>query len=146
LRTIDLIVIHCADTPSSMDIGVKEIREWHTAPLPKGRGWKDIGYHWVIRRNGEIEQGRTEETQGAHVAGHNEHSIGICLVGGKPTANFTVAQMVALKGLLHEVTTRYPKATVLGHYNLDPHKTCPNFDAAQFWLTELEHAALTLPK
>ena len=39
-----------------MDIGAEKIKEWHT----KGNGWSDIGYHWVIRRDGTLDKGRDE--------------------------------------------------------------------------------------
>ena len=83
MRQIDHIIVHCSYTPPSMDIGAETIREWHTLPKPKGRGWSDIGYHWVIRRNGTVEAGRSEERAGAHAKGYNQDSIGICLIGGK---------------------------------------------------------------
>ena len=51
MRKINLIVIHCSDTYARMDIGVNEIRQWHLQ-----RGFNDIGYHYVIRRDGAIEQ------------------------------------------------------------------------------------------
>jgi N-acetylmuramoyl-L-alanine amidase len=76
-REIDLIVIHCAYTSPKMDIGVKEIDEWHRA-----RGWNQIGYHYVVRRDGTVEHGRSVKTVGAHVKGFNAKSIGVCLVGG----------------------------------------------------------------
>ena len=47
----DMIVIHCASTPASMDIGVKEIKKWHV----EDNKWDDIGYHYVIRRDGTLE-------------------------------------------------------------------------------------------
>ncbi len=50
---INLIVVHCAATPPSMNIGAAEIRKWHT-----DKGWSDIGYHYVIRRDGTQEEGR----------------------------------------------------------------------------------------
>lgn len=124
MRSINLIVIHCADTPPSMDIGVKELREWHI----KDRGWKDVGYHYVIRRNGVVEFGRNVEVVGAHAAGHNAHSIGICLVGGKPQANFTLEQWASLAKLVKGLKFTYKNAEVLGHCELDPNKTCPQFD------------------
>lgn len=133
-RAIDLVVIHCADTPSTMDIGVAEIRKWHT----EERGWSDIGYHWVIRRDGTLEQGRDEAVAGAHVAGHNSRSIGVCMIGGKgaggiASANFTPAQWHRLDTLLRELAERYPNAEVLGHRDLDPKKACPAFDVRR-WL------------
>ena len=60
MRKINLIVIHCSDTYARMDIGVNEIRQWHLQ-----RGFNDIGYHYVIRRDGAIEQGRPIEKPGA---------------------------------------------------------------------------------
>ena len=65
MRKINLIVIHCSDTYARMDIGVNEIRQWHLQ-----RGFNDIGYHYVIRRDGAIEQGRPIEKPGAHAAGY----------------------------------------------------------------------------
>jgi len=133
MRYINMIVIHCADTPAEMDIGAEEIRRWHTDPPPQGRGWSDIGYHFVIRRNGEIENGRDVGVVGAHVHGFNQHSIGICMVGGKPEANFTKEQWNTLADLVEELHIRYPNAKILGHNNLNSLKTCPTFDAIAWW-------------
>ena len=77
-KKTDSIIIHCAATKKSMDIGYKEIREWHVDQ----NGWDDVGYHYIIRRNGKLEKGRPEEYSGAHAPSHNSRSIGICLVGG----------------------------------------------------------------
>lgn len=125
---INKIVIHCADTFADMDIGAKEIDQWH-----RQRGWSQIGYHYVIRRSGEIEKGRPESTPGAHVAGHNTGSIGICLVGGKARGrenpcNFTRQQWSALENLVRILTLEYPQAEVLGHTDLDAGKSCPTFN------------------
>ncbi|MCQ4158782.1 N-acetylmuramoyl-L-alanine amidase [Roseomonas sp. GC11] len=129
------IVIHCSATPPKMNIGVKEIDRWHRL-----RGFFKIGYHFVIRRNGEIEPGRAESEIGAHVAGHNATSIGICLVGGvaedNKTAqdNFTDKQWVALRRLLVDLRSRYPEATVLGHRDFpNVRKDCPSFSVSE-WL------------
>ena len=126
MRLIDTIVAHCADTPADMDIGVEAIRRWHVDE----RHWDDVGYHYVIRRNGDIEPGRPLEVPGAHVKGHNAHSIGICLVGGKGGFNFTIAQVRAARILIRGLLIEFPHAAVCGHRDLDPNKTCPNFDAA----------------
>ena len=128
MRTVNLVVIHCADTYATMDIGAKEIDAWH-----RGRGWKGIGYHYVIRRDGTIEKGRPEEVPGAHVSGHNQHSIGICYAGGKsadgrPEDNRTEAQKESLRELVAELLERYPDARIVGHHDLNPAKACPCFD------------------
>lgn len=128
MREIKYIVIHCADTYSDMDIGVKEIDRWH-----KERGWKGVGYHYVIRRNGIIEVGRTETKTGAHVVGYNSNSLGICYAGGKsakgdPEDNRTEAQKISLTNLVNDLKIRYPEAKVVGHHDLFPGKACPCFD------------------
>lgn len=125
------IIVHCADTPTSMDIGVREIARWHV----EENGWSAIGYNWVIRRSGAIEGGRdldndgdfNEET-GAHAKGFNTESIGICLVGGKGGFNFTYEQVEALKDLIDDIEDEYGPMEILGHRDLDSHKTCPSFD------------------
>lgn len=111
------IVIHCSATRPSQDIDAAEITRWH-----RQRGFVAIGYHYVIKRDGTVEQGRPEDTVGAHVSGHNSNSIGICLVGGvsendvnKPESNFTKEQMAALKTLITDIRTRYPNTKVQGH-------------------------------
>ena len=130
MRKIDTIVIHASDTPPSMDVDAAEIRRWHV----EDNGWRDIGYHWVVRRSGELEAGRPEPEPGAHVAGHNAHSIGICMVGGRkegggPDSNYTLAQWSTLHELLANLAERFPDAKVVGHRDLDSSKACPCFDA-----------------
>jgi N-acetyl-anhydromuramyl-L-alanine amidase AmpD len=117
-----------------MDIGAKEIREWHTAPPPKGNGWRDIGYHYVIKRNGTVQAGRPDNQVGAHVAGHNATSIGICMVGGgKGICNFTREQWATLDLIVEGLIKKYPNAAVCGHRDLNPAKACPSFDARAWW-------------
>jgi hypothetical protein len=97
-----------------MDIGADTIRDWHV----NGNGWRDIGYHLVIRRDGSIEKGRDINDSGAHAAGYNSKSIGLCLVGGmaednSAENNFTAQQWTSLlakvKELLVEVSSYSPK-------------------------------------
>lgn len=139
MRKIGLLIVHCSATKLGQDIGVKEIRQWHTAPAPKGNGWRDVGYHFIIRRNGIVEDGRPVEQVGAHVAGKNANSIGVCLVGGindagAPDANFTKEQWTALTRVLRVLKANFPKATIHGH-NEFAAKACPSFDV-QKWLKD----------
>jgi len=142
-RTINKFVVHCAATKPSMDIGVEQIRDWHK----NGRGWSDIGYHWVIRRDGTVEPGRNEATPGAHVRGHNQDSIGICLVGGlnedtlAPENNFTARQFDSLKVLIEALWQRHPRAGVFGHNEFNPNKACPCFDVGDWLSTWVSEAA-----
>ena len=129
MRNIDTIIIHCSDTPPSMDIGVDEIRRWHV----EERGWDDIGYHFVIRRDGTIEPGRNIDIQGAHAAGHNHGSLGICVVGGQtalgePDCNYTSEQWKSLDQLCTDMDFMY-SADIIGHRDVSK-KDCPCFDVA----------------
>ncbi len=138
MRTIKHIVVHCSATRRSMDIGAKEIRKWH-----KDKGWNDIGYHYVIRRDGSVEKGRKENVIGAHVKGYNKHSIGICMVGGvdgynDPQDNFTSDQYETLRLLIDGQKEKHPKAKVLGHRDFpNVNKACPCFDVIP-WYADLK--------
>lgn len=128
------IVIHCSATRGSQNFTAADIRRWHI-----DKGWKDIGYHYVIRRDGMVEPGRAENAIGSHVQGHNADSIGICMVGGiddttwKPADNFTPAQWRSLRTLVERLVKTYPSAKVLGHRDFPGvKKACPSF-AAKVW-------------
>lgn len=132
----DHIVVHCAATKATMDIGVREIRQWHVQ-----QGWLDVGYHFVIRRNGTVEDGRPHDVVGSHVKNYNSRSIGICLVGGinakgAPENNFTAAQFESLSLLLRAQKRTYPNTKIVGHRDLDSGKACPSFDVAQWLKTQ----------
>lgn len=141
-RSIDLILVHCTATAEGKDYTVEQIREWHTAPKPKGNGWSDIGYHYVIYRDGSIHEGRDVDVSGAHCEGHNAHSIGIVYVGGcekdgkTPKDTRTEEQKTALLSLLLDLRKLYPDAVIAGHRDYDRKgKRCPSFDAK----TEYRH-------
>ena len=115
-----------------MDIGLKEITEWHLA-----RGFNSAGYHDIIRRDGTLEFGRDENQVGAHVKGYNSRSVGICMVGGKdddgsPVNNFTPEQFKTLRRCIKFHKALHPDAQVVGHSDLNPHKACPCFDVVQW--------------
>ena len=132
------IVIHCSQTRPSQKIGAKEIDRWH-----RERGWLKIGYGTVIKRDGTIEQGRQDDEVQAHVKGYNHTAFGLCLVGGanednwkQPEDNFSAEQWESLKTELTRLVKKYPDARIVGHYDLDKHKTCPNFDVQDYLLHE----------
>ncbi len=133
MRDIDTIILHMAATKPSMDVGADDIRRWHVAE----RGWDDIGYHYVIRRDGTIERGRPVETPGAHAYGHNKTSIGVCLVGGlteddDADCNFTKRQWDALERCVNDLMAQHGELQVIGHRDVSD-KECPGFDAKQWW-------------
>ena len=124
-------IIHFSETPENMDIGVKEITEWHT-----DRGFETIGYHFVIRLDGTIELGRPLWSVGAHVKGQNSDSVAICYVGGKKIDGTlgdtrTPKQMESLELLIQSLRIVYDCLLVFGHNDYDDNKVCPGFDAKQ---------------
>lgn len=128
-RDIKEIIVHCAATPEGRDFTVAQIKQWHLQ-----RGFTDIGYHYVVYRDGSIHTGRPESKSGAHCTGHNAISIGVCYIGGMDAANKnpkdtrTPAQKASLLKLLKELKAKYPKAKIFGHRNF-ANKACPSFDA-----------------
>ena len=127
MRQITEIIIHCSATPEGGDYTVADIDRWHRA-----RGFRQIGYHYVIYRDGSIHIGRPLNEAGAHCQGHNAHSIGICYIGGlakdgrTPKDTRTPEQRNSLRTLLHQLWEDYPRATIHGHYEFAP-KACPSF-------------------
>lgn len=134
MRTIDKIIIHCTATPEGRTVTIADVTKWH-----KEKGYKTIGYHYLIGLNGEIWAGRSIEQSGAHTIGQNANSIGICYVGGcdknmQPKDTRTPAQINALKSLLQQLKTKFPNTTIHGH-NEFANKACPSFNV-QEWLKE----------
>lgn len=145
MRKINEIIVHCSATAEGKDFTVEDITRWH-----KARGFKTIGYHWVVYRDGTVHAGRSENEVGAHCVGHNANSIGVCYIGGlaadgkTPKDTRTAAQKAALRGLLKKLVAKYhlPKGSIKGHRDtyadkngngkVDPWewgKACPSFDA-----------------
>ena len=126
MRQITLIIIHCSAVRPDQTSSVAQIDSWH-----RKRGWKlGVGYHYVVRRDGEIQAGRPEWMVGAHCKNHNSHSLGVCYEGGlnirgQPADTRTEAQKRALGWLLRQLHRAYPKALIVGHHDLNPQKDCP---------------------
>ena len=130
MRIITLIIIHCSAVRPWEQSGFREIDLWH-----RQRGWKyGCGYHFIVRRDGSIEDGRPLEMIGAHCLNHNNHSIGICYEGGldvagRPADTRTEAQKVTLSQLLERLHRQFPNAVIVGHNVFEPMKACPCFNA-----------------
>lgn len=128
MRQIKEIILHCSATAEGRDYTVADIDRWH-----KARGWRGIGYHYVIYRDGSVHPGRPVEQVGAHCTGHNANSIGICYIGGlaadnkTPKDTRTPAQIQALRDLVGELKKKYPGARVHGHNEFSA-KACPCFN------------------
>jgi len=134
-RKIDTIFIHCSDTRTDQNFGVKDFRKWHM----EERGWSDVGYHYVIRLNGTIEEGRPLHRIGAHAGKrHNSGSIGICFEGGLTPAGEKwdeplKAQLIALGKLLQMIQPVYGILRIRGHYEVST-KSCPNFNIKHLYI------------
>ena len=135
MRKINSIIIHCTATQEGRDVTVEQIREMHV----KQNHWIDIGYHYVIYRDGTIKEGRPLEKAGAHVKNHNAHSIGVCYVGGltkdgkhsKDTR--TIEQKIALFQLVYDLMGRFCLNLEQVHcHNEYANKDCPCFSISQF--------------
>jgi N-acetylmuramoyl-L-alanine amidase len=130
-RMINEIIIHCTATPEGRECTVDEIRRWH-----RQRGFSDIGYHYIVHLNGDLDLGRNVDISGAHCLNHNAHSIGVVYVGGvakdgkTPKDTRTQEQKATLASLLLDLRKLYPKATIHGHRDF-ANKACPSFDATK---------------
>lgn len=129
MRKINEIIVHCSATPEGKDFTVEDIRRWH-----RQRGFNDVGYHYVVYRDGSVHDGRSLDYIGAHCKGHNAYSIGVCYIGGmtadnrSPKDTRTSAQKAALLALLKRLKQQFPSATIRGHRDF-ANKACPCFDA-----------------
>ena len=147
MRTITLIIIHCSATPEGKSLSAEACRLDHILH----RGFRDIGYHFYITRDGEIHRGRPLEKVGAHCRNHNSHSIGICYEGGldckgHPKDTRTEWQKHSMRVLILTLLKDYPGCRICGHRDLSPDlngngeiepeewiKACPCFNAEKDW-------------
>lgn len=128
-RKIDEIIVHCSATRPDQHVTAADVRRWHT----RERGFRDIGYHFVIETDGRIARGRPLDQTGAHCRGHNARSVGICYMGGigsdgKPADTRTTRQKKAMLSLLTALARAFPQARIHSHRDFAP-KACPCFDA-----------------
>jgi N-acetylmuramoyl-L-alanine amidase len=117
MRAITKHIVHCSDSEQG---NVAQVRRWH-----RERGWEDVGYHFIIRRDGEVEIGRTLDDVGAHCQGHNVDSVGTCLIGKR---DFLPCQFVALRRVHAMLRALFGDIRLHGHCEFNAGKTCPNFN------------------
>jgi len=135
-KSTEFIVVHCSASVPDIKTDAKVIDRWH-----RQRGFLMLGYHYVIKTDGIIEPGRDPESIGAHVAGYNHNSIGICMVGGvdrdqRAVNNFTPEQFSSLTALVQTLHEKYPDAVIQGHRDFPKVvKACPCFDV-KLWVAK----------
>lgn len=130
-RRIEYLVVHCSATRVNIPFTEKQLLACHLA-----RGFRGIGYHFYITKDGVLHETRPMSEIGAHALGFNLHSIAVCYEGGldelgKPADTRTSQQRETLRRVLKELKGLFPQARIVGHYQLsaDIHKVCPVFDA-----------------
>ena len=129
LTEVKFLVVHCADSKSSMDVTTDTLRQWHVTE----RGWSDIGYHFFIKFDGSVHRCRREKYQGAHCRAVNDKSIAICIEGGfGGVDNYTSIQKHALMALLTEKKAEHKNAAIVGHSHFD-NKACPCFNVVEWY-------------
>lgn len=143
MRPLNEIIVHCTATPNDWldgrptSLKVQSIRNYHVKSLK----WRDIGYHYLIDRDGTVAVGRPLEQVGSHVRGRNTGTIGIALFGGATSRefmkfhdNYTPAQDKALRNLIRQLIAKHGPMAVNGH-NQYAAKACPGFHAPS-WYSE----------
>lgn len=130
-RSIQYIVVHCSATRVNIPFTREQLLQCHLH-----RGFKSIGYHFYITKDGVVHHTRPMAEIGAHALGFNLHSLGVCYEGGldeqgNPADTRTPLQRETLLRVLSELKKLFPEAKIVGHYQLsaDVHKACPVFDA-----------------
>jgi len=121
LESPEILVLHHSASPRATR--TEQIRQWH-----KERGFSDIGYHFVIEDTGYVVRGRPTSQVGAHVRGHNNHSIGICITGDNTIEGqrWIQVQLDSILELVKALRAVFPIEQVCGHRDLAPGKTvCP---------------------
>jgi N-acetylmuramoyl-L-alanine amidase len=146
MKKLVYLIIHCTATPRGMAVTSKQIRDWHTSPAPRGRGWKQVGYSDMIHTNGMLEnlvpydnddivQPR-EMTNGAigtnAITRHVVYVGGMCEDNKYPMDTRTREQILAMTNYVKQVIARYPDIKIGGH-NQFAAKACPSFDVPK-WL------------
>lgn len=136
MREINLIVVHCSATRADRDFTENDLGVCH-----RHRGFNGAGYHFYIRKNGDIKNTRPLEKPGAHALGYNAHSIGICYEGGldvryRPADTRTEWQKHSLRVLIRTLLMDYPGCRVCGHRDLSPDRNGDGRISPEEWVKE----------
>lgn len=147
MTRIDFLAVHCSADPADTKKDAADIERYH-----RSLGWRDVGYHYIIERDGNVVTGRPEDMRGAGEKRINSRAVHVCMIGGSPPVgsdeyrrglgenNFTPAQWDALAELLLKLHARYPNAEVLGHRDVPGvRKACPSFDTRSWWAQVLKY-------
>lgn len=120
------IMLHCTATPEGRVVTKEEIDRYH-----RERGFKSIGYHFIVHQDGRVEEGRPLSQTGAHCKGWNHTAIGVAYIGGtdkqgNPKDTRTKAQKEAMARLVEGLKRMFVIKRVLGHNEVAA-TACPCF-------------------
>jgi len=121
-KDITIIIIHCSASDKPEHDSIDVIRQWHL-----DRGFDDVGYHFFIKKNGDVERGRKLFQIGAHCKGFNSESVGICLAGNHDFSDCQFKSAAKLIDGLKEILPNLKSNCIFPHFLFDINKTCPNF-------------------
>tara|TARA_B100001063_G_scaffold245557_1_gene281574 strand:+ start:1178 stop:1801 length:624 start_codon:yes stop_codon:yes gene_type:complete len=150
-REITEVVVHWTANFIDQDIGSEKINDAHV-----NRGFNEIGYHFIILRDGSLQRGRDVNKQGAHALRRNKHSIGVAFVGGinltteeanrlggyqavasnsrhASSDSLTDAQFKTFDVFMDSFFKAFPYGQAFGHNDTDPNnKIDPGFDVVEY--------------
>lgn len=135
LSQIQQIVIHHSATNSGSAAAYANYHVEH-------RGWPGIGYHFVIDKDGTINQTNYLETVSYHVSGQNTRSIGICLTGNFDVQEPTASQINSLVRLIQHLSTQLGRLPLKEHNDFAA-KSCPGENLSAAYITQLAYGNLT---
>lgn len=122
MRHVDKLIVHCSDSDHLSHDNYETIKKWHVDE----RGFNDVGYHFMIFKNGAIKKCRPLYKPGAHCKGQNKNSIGVCVTGKN---EFSKDQFISLKLLYDNLKWYFGDIKAYGHRDFSD-KTCPNFEVS----------------
>jgi len=148
-NVLKYLVLHCTATPAGREVSGAQIREWHTAPPPRGRGWSQVGYTDVFHLDGTVERlvknnedavvDPWEVTNGAKgyniISRHVVYVGGVAADGKTPKDTRTPLQLAAMERYVRDFHARFPDVKIIGH-NQVAAKACPSFDVPA-WLKSI---------
>ena len=117
MRTIKKRVYHCSADEGGTDHSLMYYDKMH-----RDRGFRMIGYHFLIHPDGRVDEGRPLSMVGAHAKGYNRESVGICYIGGlrygKPADTRTPQQIIAMRAIDKTLESQFPDSKRMGHRDL----------------------------
>jgi hypothetical protein len=128
-----LVVHHSAFYEGDGKSTLAEVQRAHH----EDRGWADVGYHFMIDKDGTIYEGRDLTVRGAHVSGYNTGSVGVCMFGDFRFEAPSQDQLNALYALNNWLVFRLQLTHLTGHQQFNDWTECPG----TFILTQLEDIA-----